>query len=51
MEDDIVTKAEMSCSSPQNEQQEQLPEPFVQGNILLLESHASPGVLLQVKDA
>lgn len=27
----VVTKAEMSCSSPQNEQQEQLPEPFVRG--------------------
>lgn len=28
---DIVTKAGMGCSSPQNEQQEQLPEPFGQG--------------------
>lgn len=30
--DDVTTKAEMSCSYPQNKQQEQLPEPFVQGD-------------------
>lgn len=51
VEGGIVTEVERSCSSPQNEQQEQLPEPFVQGSTLLLESHASLEVLLHVKDA
>lgn len=29
----VVTKAEMGCSSPQNEHQEQLPGPSVQGGL------------------
>lgn len=46
-----VTKAEMSCPSPQNKLQEQLPEPFVQVNVLLFESCAFPEVLWHVKAA